>query len=61
MKFIIRQIYDESFEEKPGETPIQLLHRQNIAELACFYGLDRCTHNAQTLYREWMADKGQNK
>lgn len=61
MRYIIKPIYKElDFDEKPHETHVDLLHRQNIVEVACRYGHDWCTNRAQTIYREWMRNKSQN-
>lgn len=66
MRYIIKPIYKElgllkSFEEKPNETHVQLMHRARILHHACFFNYDHCTFNAQSIYRVWMNDKTLNQ
>lgn len=62
MKFIIKNVYEAlGFEELPEETDVELLHRSRIVELACEFGIDRCTNTAQLLFREWIGNKAENK
>ena len=61
MRYILRQIYQEmGFDEIESETHVQLMHRQRIIKLSCFFGEDRCTNRAQYLFREWMRDRTLN-
>lgn len=61
MRYIIKPIYmDIGFDEKKNESHVELMHRQNIVENACFYGHDWCTNRAQEIYRDWMKDKSLN-
>ncbi|XP_070493928.1 aminopeptidase N isoform X2 [Chironomus tepperi] len=62
IRYILRTVYDEiGFEEQPGDSDIDLLHRARIVNLACEFGIDRCTVAAQLKFREWIADKANNK
>ena len=62
MKFIIKRPYEElGFEELDTETELELLHRARIVDLACEFGIDRCTNTAQLLFREWIGNKAENK
>jgi aminopeptidase N len=62
MKFIIKLPYEElGFEELDDETDVELLHRARIVDLACEFGIDRCTNTAQLLFREWIGNKAENK
>lgn len=62
VRYILRNVYDEiGFEEQPDETDIELLHRARIVNLACEFGIDRCTVAAQLLFREWIGNKVENK
>lgn len=62
MRYVIKPAYDElGFEEQPNETDIELLHRSRVVNLACEFGIDRCTVAAQLLFREWIANKAENK
>jgi aminopeptidase N len=62
MKFIIKNPYEAlGFEELEDETDVELLHRARIVDLACEFGIDRCTNTAQLLFREWIANKAENK
>lgn len=62
MRNIIKSPYDElGFDEQANETDVQLLHRSRIVDLACEFGIDRCTVRAQILFREWIASKIENK
>lgn len=62
MKYIIKLPYEElGFNELPDETDVELLHRARIVDLACEFGIDRCTNTAQLLFREWIGNKADNK
>lgn len=62
MKYIIKLAYNElDFEELDDETDVELLHRARVVELACEFGIDRCTNTAQLLFREWFGNKVDNK
>jgi aminopeptidase N len=62
MKFIIKSPYEAlGFAELEDETELELLHRARIVELACEFGIDRCTNTAQLLFREWIGNKAENK
>ena len=62
MKRIIKTPYEAlGFEELDDETDVELLHRARIIDLACEFGIDRCTNTAQLLFREWIANKAENK
>lgn len=62
MKFIIKNAYEAlGFDELEDETDVELLHRARIVELACEFGIDRCTNTAQLLFREWIGNKAENK
>ena len=62
MRAVIKIAFDKiGFEEMKNETEIELLHHARIVELACEFGLDRCTNRAQLMYREWITDKKDNK
>lgn len=62
MKHIIKGPYEYlGFDELEDETDVELLHRSRIIELACEFGIDRCTNTAQLLFREWIANKADNK
>lgn len=61
MRFIVKPIYKElDFDERQNETHLELMHRQRILSVACFFQHDWCTNRAQSIYREWMRDKTQN-
>ena len=63
IKFLIKTTYEslQGFNELEDETDVQLLHRARIIELACEFGIDRCTNTAQLLFREWIGNKAENK
>jgi aminopeptidase N len=62
MRYIIKSAYDEyGFTELSGESDVELLHRARIVNMACEFGIDRCTVAAQLLFREWIANKVENK
>lgn len=63
IKFLLRIPYDElgGFEELESETDVELLHRARIVDLACEFGIDRCTNKAQLLFRDWFGNKLDNK
>lgn len=62
MRYIIKSAYDEmGFEEQANESDNELLHRARIVNLACEFGIDRCTVAAQLLFREWIGNKAENK
>lgn len=62
MKYIIKFPYEElGFLEIDGETDVELLHRSRIVDMACEFGIDRCTNTAQLLFREWIGNKVENK
>jgi aminopeptidase N len=62
MRYVVKIAYDElGFDEIPNESDIELLHRARIVNLACEFGIDRCTVAAQLLFREWIANKNENK
>lgn len=62
MRYVIKSAYDElGFEEQPTESDIELLHRSRVVNMACEFGIDRCTVAAQLLFREWIANKAENK
>lgn len=63
MKFIIKDTYESlnGFVELEEETDVELLHRARIVEMACEFGIDRCTNTAQLLFREWIGNKVENK
>lgn len=62
MRYIIKSAYDEmGFEEQLDETDVELLHRARVVNLACEFGIDRCTVAAQLQFRQWIANKVENK
>lgn len=62
MRYTVKSVYDEiGFEEQPNETDIELLHRSRVVNLACQFGIDRCTVKAQLLFRDWISNKVENK
>lgn len=62
MRYVVRVAYDElGFDEFENETDIELLHRSRIVNLACEFGIDRCTVQAQLLFRDWISNKAENK
>lgn len=62
MKYLIKLPYEElGFEELEDETDVELLHRARIVEMACEFGIDRCTNTAQLMFREWIGNKVENK
>lgn len=62
VRYILRTVYDEiGFDEQPDETDLDLLHRARIVNLACEFGIDRCTVTAQLQFREWIGNKVENK
>lgn len=62
MRYIVKPIYNElDFDEREGESHVELMHRVVIVQNACFFSDDRCMNSAQLIYREWMRDKTQNK
>lgn len=61
MRFILKPIYFEfTFEEKAGDTHVELMHRAIIVQHACFFTNDWCVNAAQLIYRDWMRDKTKN-
>lgn len=62
MKYVIKLPYEElGFEELEDESDVELLHRARIVDLACEFGIDRCTNTAQLMFREWIGNKVENK
>lgn len=62
MKYVIKLPYDAlGFDEIEEETDVEILHRARIVDMACEFGIDRCTNRAQLLFREWIANKVENK
>lgn len=62
MKHVIKIPYEAlGFEELVEESDIELLHRSRIINLACEFGIDRCTNSAQLMFREWIGNKAENK
>lgn len=62
MRFIGRQEYDRvGFESKLDDSHMELIHRSRIIKHACFFGYDRCTMEAQLIYRKWMTDPNKNQ
>lgn len=55
MRYIGKLEFDRlSFDIKPDESHVNLLHKARVIKHACFFGHDRCTNKAQLIYREWM-------
>lgn len=50
-----------NFEDLQDESELETLHRQRIVNMACEFGIDRCTQTAQLIFREWIASKIENK
>lgn len=62
MRNVIKVPYELlGFDELPGESHEELLHRSRIVKMACEFGLDRCMNKAQILFREWLGNKYENK
>lgn len=62
MRYFIKIAYTElGFPERENENHVQLSHRANIVRLACDFDWDRCTNQAQLIYREWMTNPLDNK
>lgn len=62
MKYIVKipfEVYN--FNEIEDETDLEVLHKQRIVDLACNFGIDKCTQEAQLIFREWIANKAENK
>lgn len=54
----LRNTFDAiGFREQPGENDLQVMHRSRMLKLMCDFRVDRCTHQAQIIYRTWIADK----
>lgn len=61
MRYVLKPIYERlGFDEVPGETHVELRHRERVLHQACLFNLDRCTNRAHMLYREWMRNKTLN-
>lgn len=61
MRYVIKPIYTEmGFNELPGESHVNLMHRALIVHHACYFGHDWCVNYAQRTFRDWMADKTKN-
>jgi aminopeptidase N len=62
MKHIVQIPFDSyNFEEFEDESDVEILHRQRIVDLACEYGIEKCTQTAQLIFREWITNKVENK
>lgn len=58
MKYISRGEYGRvTFMEKPSDGHLDLIHRTRIIKHTCLFGYDRCTVQAQLMYRSWMTDQ----
>lgn len=58
MKYISKEEYNRvTFIQKPSDGHLDLIHRTRIIKHTCLFGYDRCTVQAQLMYRNWMTDQ----
>lgn len=62
MKYVSKEEYHRvTFVEKPTDSHLDLIHRTKIIKHTCLFGYDRCTVQAQLMYRNWMTDPVKNQ
>ncbi|XP_063704261.1 aminopeptidase Ey isoform X2 [Culicoides brevitarsis] len=62
MKAIFKPMYEKiGFGEGDEEDDLMVTHRARMLKLICDFKIDRCTHAAQTIFRNWMANRNENK
>lgn len=62
MKYIVNVPFEDfNFNDLEDEKDLETLHRQRIVDMACEFGNDLCTQTAQLIFRQWFANKTENK
>ncbi|XP_058127378.1 aminopeptidase N [Anopheles ziemanni] len=62
MRAVLRPPFDTiGFEDHPTDSHLAMMHRERIVGLACLFGIDKCSVQAQTLFRRWMSDYRDNR
>uniref|UniRef100_A0AAG5DQM7 Aminopeptidase n=1 Tax=Anopheles atroparvus TaxID=41427 RepID=A0AAG5DQM7_ANOAO len=62
MRAVLRPTFDDiGFEDQSTDGHLEMMHRERIVGLACLFGIDKCSLQAQTLYRRWMSDYRDNQ
>lgn len=58
MVAVLKPMYESlGFREQPGENDLEVMHRSRMLKLICDFKVDRCTNQAQLIYRTWIANK----
>ncbi|XP_050088642.1 aminopeptidase N [Anopheles aquasalis] len=62
MRSTLRPAFDAvGFEDRTDDSHQDMIHRERVVNLACHYGIDKCSVQAQTLFRRWMTDYRDNR
>ncbi|XP_058063365.1 aminopeptidase N [Anopheles bellator] len=62
MRSTLRRAFDEfGFDDRPNDSHVEMTHRERVVGLACLYSMDKCSMQAQTLFRSWMTDFRDNR
>lgn len=62
MKAIFKPMFEKiGFKEEDGEDDLMVTHRARMLRLICDFKIDRCTHAAQTIFRNWMGNRNENR
>lgn len=62
MKAIFKPMFEQiKFSEGDDEDDLMVTHRARMLKLICDFKIDRCTHAAQTIFRNWMGNRNDNR
>uniref|UniRef100_A0A336M1Y0 Aminopeptidase n=1 Tax=Culicoides sonorensis TaxID=179676 RepID=A0A336M1Y0_CULSO len=62
MKAIFKPVFDQiKFSESDEDDDLKVTHRAKMLKLICDFKIDRCTYAAQRIFREWIANRNENK
>lgn len=62
MKAMLKPVFEEiGFTEGETDTDLELTHRARMLKLICDFKFDRCTWQAQQIYRNWIQNPTDNK
>ncbi|XP_035776624.1 aminopeptidase N-like isoform X2 [Anopheles albimanus] len=62
MRSTLRPAFDAvGFEDHADDSHQDMIHRERVVNLACHYGIDKCSVQAQTLFRRWMTNYQDNR
>lgn len=62
MKAILKPMFEKiGFTERDTDSDLELMHRARMLKLICDFKIDRCTWEAQQIFRGWISNPTDNK